>query len=222
MVEVPPPKYVKIQEKPPPKPPKAVETATYATANSDRPYAATATYATIRDIDEDHTTGMKLQKNHKKRSENIKNSDQDHKMVDVQTYHEMHSIEKQKSEHFGGYMVSDLLGKHPHLMEGVVQCQDIREYEEQHYRVFWTGLRGQLARDVPFSTICWSTLELVRRRLLSVVGEEANTATMLGANFLAGFVAEGVRALRMTTRQILMEVWRYCSLLKANIEFNRK
>ncbi|KAI3720623.1 hypothetical protein L2E82_31614 [Cichorium intybus] len=100
----------------------------------------------------------------------------------------------------------------------------------QSYRALWTGLGAQLARDVPFSAICWSTLEPVRRRLLSVVGEEANAATMLGANFSAGFVAgslaaaatcpldvaktrrqiekDPVRALRMTTRQTLMEVWR--------------
>ncbi|KAI3792020.1 hypothetical protein L2E82_05889 [Cichorium intybus] len=52
----------------------------------------------------------------------------------------------------------------------------------QSYRDLWIGLGAQLARDVPFSAICWSPLELVRRRLLSVVGEEANAATMLGAN----------------------------------------
>lgn len=32
----------------------------------------------------------------------------------------------------------------------------------QSYRVLWTGLGAQLARDVPFSAICWSTLEPVR------------------------------------------------------------
>ncbi|KAI3700855.1 hypothetical protein L2E82_45495 [Cichorium intybus] len=210
MVEVPPPpppKYVKIQEKPPLKPPrqKRRQPPLMPLRTPTGPTKLTTALSVdrdleSRDIDEDHTTGMKLQKNHKKWSENIKNSDQDHKMVDVQTYHEMHSIEKQKSEHFGGCMVSDLLGKHPHLMEG---CKVI-------------GFFGQP----------------VRRRLLSVVGEEANTATMLGANFSAGFVAgslaasatcpldvvktrrqieackDPVRALRMTTRQILMEVWR--------------
>lgn len=30
------------------------------------------------------------------------------------------------------------------------------------YRALWTGLGAQLARDVPFSAICWSTLEPVR------------------------------------------------------------
>ncbi|MFQ6626194.1 hypothetical protein Gotur_005399, partial [Gossypium turneri] len=98
------------------------------------------------------------------------------------------------------------------------------------YRVLWTGMGAQLARDVPFSGICWSTLEPLRRRLLTLVGEESNIATILGANFSAGFVAgslaaaatypldvaktrrqiekDPVRALRMTTRQTLMEVWR--------------
>ncbi|XP_057480294.1 mitochondrial carrier protein MTM1-like isoform X1 [Actinidia eriantha] len=100
----------------------------------------------------------------------------------------------------------------------------------QNYRVLWTGLGAQLARDVPFSAICWSTLEPVRRRLLSLTGNESNAATVLGANFSAGFVAgslaaattcpldvaktrrqiekDPARALRMTTRQTLMEVWR--------------
>ncbi|GFY86221.1 manganese tracking factor for mitochondrial SOD2 [Actinidia rufa] len=100
----------------------------------------------------------------------------------------------------------------------------------QNYRVLWTGLGAQLARDVPFSAICWSTLEPVRRRLLSLTGDESNAATVLGANFSAGFVAgslaaattcpldvaktrrqiekDPARALRMTTRQTLMEVWR--------------
>ncbi|KAL1086402.1 hypothetical protein V6Z11_D08G113800 [Gossypium hirsutum] len=98
------------------------------------------------------------------------------------------------------------------------------------YRVLWTGMGAQLARDVPFSGTCWSTLEPLRRRLLTLVGEESNIATILGANFSAGFVAgslaaaatypldvaktrrqiekDPVRALRMTTPQTLMEVWR--------------
>lgn len=100
----------------------------------------------------------------------------------------------------------------------------------QNYRALWTGLGAQLARDVPFSAICWSTLEPIRRRLLSLTGEESNAATVLCANFSAGFVAgslasaatcpldvaktrrqiekDPARALRMTTRQTLMEVWR--------------
>lgn len=98
------------------------------------------------------------------------------------------------------------------------------------YRMLWTGMGAQLARDVPYSAICWSTLEPIRRRLLNLVGEESSVANVLGANFSAGFVAgslaaaatcpldvaktrrqiekDPVRALRMTTRQVLMEVWR--------------
>lgn len=101
----------------------------------------------------------------------------------------------------------------------------------QGYRVLWTGMGAQLARDVPYSAICWSTLEPTRRKLLSVVGgDDANALAVLGANFSAGFVAgtlaaaatcpldvaktrrqievDPVRALKMTTRQTLMEIWR--------------
>eukprot|EP00262_Sarcandra_glabra_P010971 TRINITY_DN26678_c0_g1_i1.p1 TRINITY_DN26678_c0_g1~~TRINITY_DN26678_c0_g1_i1.p1 ORF type:complete len:413 (+),score=41.96 TRINITY_DN26678_c0_g1_i1:53-1291(+) len=98
------------------------------------------------------------------------------------------------------------------------------------YRILWTGVGAQLARDVPFSAICWSTLEPIRRRLLGLVGEEANAVSVVGANFSAGFVAgslaaaatcpldvaktrrqiekDPAKALRMTTRQTLIEVWR--------------
>ncbi|AES72442.1 putative mitochondrial carrier domain-containing protein [Medicago truncatula] len=101
----------------------------------------------------------------------------------------------------------------------------------QSYRVLWTGMGAQLARDVPFSAICWSTLEPTRRKLLSLVGgDDAGILSVLGANFSAGFVAgtlaagatcpldvaktrrqiemDHVRALKMTTRQTLMEIWR--------------
>ncbi|KAL8095790.1 mitochondrial carrier protein MTM1-like [Apium graveolens] len=100
----------------------------------------------------------------------------------------------------------------------------------QNYRALWTGLGAQLARDVPFSAICWGTLEPTRRRLLSLVGEDSSAIGILGANFSAGFVAgslaaaatcpldvaktrrqiekDPTRALRMTTRQTLVEVWR--------------
>ncbi|KAL3381461.1 hypothetical protein AABB24_001536 [Solanum stoloniferum] len=100
----------------------------------------------------------------------------------------------------------------------------------QTYRLLWTGLGAQLARDVPFSAICWSTLEPVRRKLLGMVGDEASATTVFGANFSAGFVAgilaasatcpldvartrrqienDPERALRMTTRQTLVEIWR--------------
>ncbi|RVW37191.1 Mitochondrial carrier protein MTM1 [Vitis vinifera] len=62
------------------------------------------------------------------------------------------------------------------------------------YRVLWTGIGAQLARDVPFSAICWSTLEPMRRKLLSLVGEDANAASVLGANFSAGFVSGSLAA----------------------------
>ncbi|XP_010924817.2 mitochondrial carrier protein MTM1 isoform X1 [Elaeis guineensis] len=100
----------------------------------------------------------------------------------------------------------------------------------QSYRIMWMGVGAQLARDVPFSAICWSTLEPIRRRLLALVGEEGNVSSILGANFSAGFVAGSLaaaatcpldvaktrrqietdlsRALKMTTRQTLVEMWR--------------
>ncbi|XP_008791461.1 mitochondrial carrier protein MTM1-like [Phoenix dactylifera] len=100
----------------------------------------------------------------------------------------------------------------------------------QSYRILWMGVGAQLARDVPFSAICWSTLEPIRRRLLALVGEEGNASSILGANFSAGFVAGSLaaaatcpldvaktrrqiekdpsRALKMTTRQTLVEMWR--------------
>ncbi|XP_004502609.1 mitochondrial carrier protein MTM1 [Cicer arietinum] len=101
----------------------------------------------------------------------------------------------------------------------------------QGYRVLWTGMGAQLVRDVPFSAICWSTLEPTRRKLISLVGgNDASLLSVLGANFSAGFVAgtlaagatcpldvaktrrqiemDPIRALKMTTRQTLMEIWR--------------
>ncbi|XP_027350182.1 mitochondrial carrier protein MTM1 isoform X2 [Abrus precatorius] len=98
------------------------------------------------------------------------------------------------------------------------------------YRLWWTGLGAQLSRDVPFSAICWSTLEPVRKSILGMVGDGASAATVLGANFSAGFVAgtlasaatcpldvaktrrqiekDPERALKMTTRTTLIEIWR--------------
>ncbi|KAD3069078.1 hypothetical protein R6Q59_016936 [Mikania micrantha] len=98
------------------------------------------------------------------------------------------------------------------------------------FRFLWTGLGAQLSRDVPFSAVCWSTLEPIRRGLLRMSGNETNLAAILGANFAAGFVAgslagattcpldvaktrrqiekDRVRALTMTTRQTLVEIWR--------------
>ncbi|KAI3493423.1 hypothetical protein L1887_41813 [Cichorium endivia] len=99
------------------------------------------------------------------------------------------------------------------------------------FRFLWTGLGAQLARDVPFSAICWATLEPVRRQLLAMsAGDVSSPVTVLGANFCGGFVAgclagactcpldvaktrrqiekDQVRALKMTTRQTLVEIWR--------------
>ncbi|CAL4978684.1 unnamed protein product [Urochloa decumbens] len=98
------------------------------------------------------------------------------------------------------------------------------------YHLLWTGLGAQLARDVPFSAICWTVLEPTRRHLIGLVGEKSNTAVILGANFSAGFIAGVIsagatcpldvaktrrqiekdpeRVLNMNTRRILLEVWR--------------
>ncbi|GLT84715.1 hypothetical protein SLE2022_029310 [Rubroshorea leprosula] len=100
----------------------------------------------------------------------------------------------------------------------------------QSYRILWTGLGAQLARDVPFSAICWSTLEPIRRRILAFMGDEAQVGSILGANFTAGFVAgslaaaatcpldvaktrrqiekDPARSLKMNTRKTLLEIWR--------------
>ncbi|KAG5044467.1 hypothetical protein JHK87_008382 [Glycine soja] len=98
------------------------------------------------------------------------------------------------------------------------------------YRFWWTGLGAQLSRDVPYSAICWSTLEPIRKSILGLAGDRASAATVLGANFSAGFVAgtlasaatcpldvaktrrqiekDPERALKMTTRTTLLEIWR--------------
>ncbi|KAH9625806.1 hypothetical protein KSS87_016373 [Heliosperma pusillum] len=100
----------------------------------------------------------------------------------------------------------------------------------QNYRAWWTGLGAQLARDVPFSAICWGILEPIRREILSLTGDQVNAANILGANFAAGLCAgslaacatcpldvartrrqiekDPARQMKMTTRQTLMEIWR--------------
>ncbi|KAL9673222.1 hypothetical protein QQ045_029476 [Rhodiola kirilowii] len=131
------------------------------------------------------------------------------------------------------FKVNNAGGNPPGVLKtliGVLANVSIPSNTVQSYRILWTGLGAQLARDVPFSAICWSTLEPIRRHLLSLVGEEANAVAIMGANFSAGFVAGSLaaaatcpldvaktrrqiekdhsRALRMTTRQTLVEIWR--------------
>lgn len=100
----------------------------------------------------------------------------------------------------------------------------------QNYRLLWTGLGAQLARDVPYSAICWSTLEPMRRKFSALMGGDTSSLTILGSNFAAGFIAgslsagatcpldvartrrqiekDPVKALTMSTRQTLIEIWR--------------
>ncbi|KAL7592096.1 hypothetical protein Lser_V15G31506 [Lactuca serriola] len=85
------------------------------------------------------------------------------------------------------------------------------------FRFLWTGLGAQLSRDVPFSAVCWVTLE---PECGGGGGHETcGVSVVVGANFAAGCVAgastcpldiantrrqiekDTVQALRMTTRQ---------------------
>ncbi|KAL9275811.1 Mitochondrial carrier protein MTM1-like protein [Drosera capensis] len=88
----------------------------------------------------------------------------------------------------------------------------------QSYRVLWTRVGAQLARDVPFSALCGATLEPIRRRIIGWAGDEASAAVILGANFSAGFVAGTLAAATIcpldvarTPRQIEVPIWiRFC------------
>lgn len=100
----------------------------------------------------------------------------------------------------------------------------------QGVRILWTGVGAQLARDVPFSAICWATLEPLRRKLLQRMDAKTSAAGVLGANFSAGVIAGSIAAaatcpldvaktrrqiekdplkvLRTSTRRIMMQIWR--------------
>lgn len=97
-------------------------------------------------------------------------------------------------------------------------------------RALWAGAGAQLARDVPFSAICWAVLEPVRREFLQSFGSQASAATVFWGNFSAGAIAGSIAAaatcpldvvktrrqiekdpekvLRTSTRHVLMQVWR--------------
>ncbi|CAI0410572.1 unnamed protein product [Linum tenue] len=94
-----------------------------------------------------------------------------------------------------------------------VQGTDNPQTNWRGYRLLWTGMGAQLALDVPFSGICSALLEPMRINLLSVVGDDANVASVHGANFSAGFIEGSVGAaatcpldVAKTRRQI--EGWR--------------
>lgn len=71
----------------------------------------------------------------------------------------------------------------------------------------WTGVGAQLARDVPFSAICWSSLEPARRQLLNLAGPEPTFLQIVGANFGAGMMA-GSLAAAVTTPLDVAKTWR--------------
>ncbi|KAG0484564.1 hypothetical protein HPP92_008484 [Vanilla planifolia] len=115
---------------------------------------------------------------------------------------------------------------------GVLSPNINTKYPENfgRYGVLWMGVGAQLARDVLFSGICWSTLEPIRRRMIVLADDESGPITIFGANFAAGFVAgclaasvtcpldvaktrrqivnDPAKARKSNTWQTLVEVWR--------------
>uniref|UniRef100_A0A804RNX9 Mitochondrial carrier protein MTM1 n=1 Tax=Zea mays TaxID=4577 RepID=A0A804RNX9_MAIZE len=130
---------------------------------------------------------------------------------------------------------SNVGGKPPGMWKtliGVLSSrQSIKSPENvRGYHLLWTGLGAQLARDAPYSAICWTVLEPIRRHVTRLFGDQSNATVILGANFSAGFIAGVIsagatcpldvaktrrqiekdpeRVLSMNTRRILLEVWR--------------
>ncbi|OQU82606.1 hypothetical protein SORBI_3006G275100 [Sorghum bicolor] len=135
------------------------------------------------------------------------------------------------------FKASNVGGKPPGMwttLIGVLSSrQNIRSPENvRGYHLLWTGLGAQLARDAPYSAICWTVLEPIRRHVIQLFGDQSNAAVILGANFSAGFIAGVIsagatcpldvaktrrqierdpeRVLSMNTRRILLEVWSQC------------
>ncbi|MCO5581072.1 hypothetical protein L7F22_034948 [Adiantum nelumboides] len=110
------------------------------------------------------------------------------------------------------------------------KLSNVRLSTLQGVRALWTGVGAQLARDVPFSALCWATLEPLRREFSQRLGSEANAVTVLGSNFMAGVVAGSVAAAatcpldvaktrrqiqdpskvltKTSTRHVLLQIWR--------------
>eukprot|EP00850_Spirogloea_muscicola_P017017 SM000142S00531 [mRNA] locus=s142:126906:135045:- [translate_table: standard] len=95
-------------------------------------------------------------------------------------------------------------------------------------RRLWTGVGSQLVRDVPFSAICWATLEPLRRRMLEAAGPAPSVLAVVGANFSAGLVAGSLAAaatcpldVAKTRRQIERDPTRSLSTLRTLAEVYR-